>query len=193
LFPLGAMSKPEVREAALAAGFPIAHKLDSQEVCFVGGSGAGKFVMRQPEAQGDRSGKILDADGKELGTHDGIAGFTIGQRRGLGLGRHTKLHVLSIDAEAKTIVVGDEKALERSGLIGVRASWPSGQPTEPVRALARIRYRNAGTNATITPREGNEVSVHFDQPVSAVAPGQAVVFYAGEEVLGGAWIREAIA
>lgn len=192
LFPLGAMSKPEVRDAAMSAKFPIAHKLDSQEVCFVGGSGAGKFVMRQPEAQGDRAGKILDKDGRELGEHNGIAGFTVGQRRGLGLGKHTKLHVLSIDAEEKTIVVGEKEDLLKRGLIAGKAAWPSGQPAEPVRALARIRYRSPGVVSTITPRDDNTVEVRFDEPVSAVAPGQAVVFYAGEEVLGGAWIREAI-
>lgn len=191
LFPLGAMSKPEVRELALSSKLPVAHKLDSQEVCFVGGSGAGKFVMRQPEAQGDRSGVIVDRDGHELGRHDGIAGFTIGQRKKLGLGTHKKLHVLQIDAESKTVVVGEKEELLKLGLHADRAAWPSGTPVEPVRARARIRYRSPGALATIVPKEGTSVEVRFDEPVSAVAPGQAVVFYAGEEVLGGAWIREA--
>jgi tRNA-specific 2-thiouridylase len=193
VFPLGAMSKTEVRELALSSKLPVAHKLDSQEVCFVGGSGAGKFVMRQPEAQGDRSGRILDEEGNELGRHDGIAGYTIGQRRGLGLGTHKKLHVLQIDADERTITVGEREALEKPALIAEKASWPSGQPSGPVRALSRIRYKNAGTLSTVTPLENGLVEVRFDKPVSAVAPGQAVVFYDGEEVLGGAWIREAIA
>jgi tRNA-specific 2-thiouridylase len=193
LFPLGAMSKDEVRVAALAAKLPVAHKLDSQEVCFVGGSGAGKFVMRQPEASGDRSGPIIDTSGNELGRHEGIAGFTIGQRRGLGLGTHTKLHVLQIEPERRAIVVGEKEELEKAGLYGVRAAWPAGTPNEAVRALARIRYRSPGAPATVTPLAGGEVEVRFDERVSAIAPGQAVVFYAGEEVLGGAWIREAIA
>jgi tRNA-specific 2-thiouridylase len=193
VFPIGAMSKEEVRRCALDAGLPVAHKLDSQEVCFVGGKGAGAYVMRRPEAEGDRSGQIVDTDGHVLGAHGGVAGFTIGQRKGLGLGTHKKLHVLAIDAEARAVVVGDRDALDRRGLIGIDACWPSGAPNGPIHALARIRYKSPGVSSTIRPLDERSVEVVFDAPVPAVAPGQAAVFYAGEEVIGGAWIREALA
>jgi tRNA-uridine 2-sulfurtransferase len=193
LFPIGAMTKDEVRRRALDAGLPVAHKLDSQEVCFVGGKGASSYVMRRPEADGDRSGKIVDLEGRVLGAHSGVAGFTIGQAKGLGLGTHKKLHVVAIDPEGKTVVVGDREDLLRRGLIGVRASWPSGRPTDPVHALARIRYKSPGVASMIRPLDGGEVEVMFDEPIHAIAPGQAAVFYDGEQVIGGAWIREAIA
>src|SRR5262249_26487953 len=112
-FPVGAMTKAEVRDEALASGLPVAHKLDSQEVCFGGGSGAGAYVMRRPEAEGDRSGSIVDKEGRILGRHDGVASFTIGQRKGLGIGTHKKLHVLDLDAETRTVVVGEREQLLR--------------------------------------------------------------------------------
>ena len=193
LFPLGAMTKADVRAAAVASGLPIAHKLESQEVCFVGGAGAGKFVMRQPEAQGDHSGPIMDEAGQVLGRHEGVMNFTIGQRKGLGVSAKNRLHVLNIDAGSRSITVGSASALDRRGLLGSRASWPAGAPgPEGVQATVKIRYRDQGERATVVPLEGQRVRVLFDAPVRAIAPGQAAVFYRGEEVLGGAWIDEAI-
>jgi tRNA-specific 2-thiouridylase len=191
-FPLGAMSKAAVRDVAMAAGLPVAHKLDSQEVCFVGGGGAGDYVLKQPEAAGDRSGTIVDTEGHVLGRHSGIAGFTVGQRKGIGIAAHHRLHVLQLDAASKTVIVGPREALEKKGLVASRASWPAGAPSGPIRALARIRYRNPGSMADVVSTVDGGVEVHFDEPVTAVAPGQAVVFYAGEEVLGGAWIERAL-
>jgi tRNA-specific 2-thiouridylase len=193
IFPVGAMTKDEVREAAIAACLPVAHKLDSQEVCFVGGKGATDYVKRRAAASGDRSGAIVDGEGSVLGRHDGVFSFTIGQHRGLGLGTHEKLYVVDLDAETRTVRVGQKEALLRRGLFGSRASWPAGVPEGAVRALARIRYRSPGVSATIEPLADQSVRVMFDEPVPAVAPGQAVVFYDGEEVLGGAWIAKAIA
>jgi tRNA-specific 2-thiouridylase len=195
VFPIGAMTKDAVRRSALEAGLPVAHKLDSQEVCFVGGKGAAAYVMRQAEAAGDRAGPIVDRDGTVLGRHDGVAGYTVGQRKGLGLGVHTRLHVLSLDASSKTVMVGEREHLRKRGLVGERASWTLGQPSDAIRAAVRIRYRSHAVPATIRARAGGGglVDVEFDAPVDAVAPGQAAVFYSGDEVLGGAWIREAIA
>jgi tRNA-specific 2-thiouridylase len=193
VFPVGAMTKDEVRAEALLAGLPVAHKLDSQEVCFVGGKGAGDYVRRRAEAQGDRSGEIVDTDGRVLGGHRGVYDFTIGQRRGLGLGTHRRLFVVDLDAGSKTVVVGGKEALYRRGLVGARASWPSGAPNGPVTALARVRYRSPGVRAVIHPRPDLGVEVIFDEPVAGIAPGQAVVFYEDDEVLGGAWITGAIA
>ncbi len=189
-FPLGATTKDEVRAEALASGLPVAHKLESQEVCFVGGAGAGKFVMRQPAAQGDHRGQIVDESGKVLGEHEGVMHFTIGQRRGIGVAHRHKLHVLGIDASAKTVTVGPAEALDKQGLVASRASWPAGVPSGPVRATVKIRYRDNGTPATVMP-DGDRVEVRFEQPARAIAPGQAAVFYDGDEVLGGAWIEAA--
>lgn len=191
LFPLGAMSKAEVREAALASGLPVAHKLESQEVCFVGGAGAGEFVMRQAEAKGDHSGPILDETGRELGRHPGVMNFTVGQRRGIGVGgARERLHVLSIDAEDRSITVGPAASLDRDSLVATRTAWPAGMPEEPFRARVRVRYRHAGVEALIHP-ESDRARVRFDEPVRAIAPGQAAVFYANEEVIGGGWIESA--
>lgn len=193
LFPLGAWSKARVRDAALAAGLPVAHKLESQEVCFVGGAGAGRFVMRRPEAAGDHAGDIVDARGEVLGHHSGVMGFTVGQRKGIGIAARTPLHVLGIDAAARQVVVGPPEALERGGLVAERAVWPAGQPEAPFEANVRIRYRDPGTPGTVSPGPGGAVQVTFHRPARAVAPGQAVVFERGDEVVGGAWIREAVA
>ena len=188
VFPLGAMRKTQVRHRAMAAGLPVANKLDSQEVCFVGGSGAGAYVRGRPEAAGDRRGEIVGIDGAVLGEHAGVSDFTIGQRRGLGLGTHKKLYVLAIDGPSKRVVVGDDHGLQRCALTARDVRWPAGSPMEPVSAAVKIRYRDRGTVARITPLSHSRVHVEFDQPVRAVAPGQAAVFYDGEEVLGGAWI-----
>ena len=190
IFPLGAMTKDEVRSEALRVGLPVAHKLESQEVCFVGGAGAGRFVMRQPQAQGDHQGRIIDEQGKQLGTHEGIMHFTIGQRRGIGVAAPHRLHVLDIDADSRTVTVGPAESLGKDGLLAAKASWPAGPPSGPIEALVKIRYRDPGTLATVTPA-GDAVEVRFARPAKAVAPGQAAVFYRGDEVLGGAWIKEA--
>lgn len=191
VFPLGASTKDEIRAEALATGLPVAHKLESQEVCFVGGAGAGGFVLRQPEAQGDHAGPIVDESGAQIGTHSGIAGYTVGQRKGLGVAAPHPLHVLSIHPDSKTLVAGPAKRLMKSGLVAKNASWPAGVPEGPVRARVRIRYRDAGTEGWVHP-EGEGAKVTFDAPVKAISPGQAAVFYRGDEVLGGAWIEGAL-
>ncbi|MEM6369117.1 MAG: tRNA 2-thiouridine(34) synthase MnmA [Myxococcota bacterium] len=190
IFPLGSMRKEEVREAAVQTGLPVAHKLESQEVCFVGGAGAGGFVKRQPEAQGDHAGAIVDERGRELGRHAGIMNFTVGQRRGIGIAAESPLHVLRILPETKQVVVGPAQSLAAHWLRAERVTWTrSVAPVEPFEALVQIRYRDPGTPATVHPMpEGAEV--RFGQAVRAVAPGQATVFRVGEEVVGGGWIAE---
>ena len=190
LFPLGAHTKELVRDEALNSGLPVAHKLESQEVCFVGGAGAGDYVLNRPEAAGDRQGKVVDIDRNPLGDHDGVAKFTIGQRRGLGLGTHKRLFVLNIDADSREVQVGDEEHLMKRWLIAERPSWPAGIPAQEFRADTKIRYRGRPSPATVRLLDDGRILVRFDEPVRAVAPGQAVVFYHGDEVLGGAWILE---
>ncbi len=189
-FPLGASTKDEVKTAAVAAGLPVGHKLESQEVCFVGGAGAGAFVRRQPEAAGLSSGPIVDERGQVLGRHPGIANFTVGQRKGLGVAAGSRLHVLSVDREAHTVVVGPAERLLRTRLWGRDVNWLGRERTEAFEARVQIRYRDPGTPATVRPSTNGEVQVDFDRPVRAVAPGQAAVFRVGDEVVGGAWIRE---
>jgi tRNA-uridine 2-sulfurtransferase len=192
LFPLGASTKAEVRERALSAGLPVAHKLDSQEVCFVGGAGAAEYVRSRPEAQGQKDGSIVGVDGAELGRHSGLGGFTIGQRRGLGLGTHKKLFVLEIDGDTRTVTVGDESRLFHLALVAKSPAWPSGAPSGSFRIEAKIRYRDRGAPAIAALDESGELVVRFDSPVRAIAPGQAVVLYHGDEVIGGAWIDRAL-
>jgi tRNA-specific 2-thiouridylase len=193
IFPLGTWTKDEVRRVALESGLPVAHKLDSQEVCFVGGAGAGGFVASRPEAVGDRAGPIVDLEGNTLGRHDGVAGFTVGQRRGLGVGGGGRLYVLQIDAEARTVTVGPDEALARTGLRARDARWPAGVPTAPLAVRARVRYRDPGAPAIAEPSGDGGLRLRFDRPVRAIAPGQAVVLYVGDELVGGAWIEEATA
>lgn len=192
VFPLGAWTKEQVRDEAIRSGLPVADKLESQEVCFVGGAGAGGFVMRQPEAQGDHEGEIVDESGRVLGQHAGVMNFTVGQRKGIGVSAARPLHVLRILPESKRVVVGPKDRLAASGLRAERVQWLRA-PDGPVRARVQIRYRDPGMDATVTPSgTGHGAEVRFDRPVRAVAPGQAAVFRSADEVLGGGWIQEAL-
>jgi tRNA-uridine 2-sulfurtransferase len=191
VFPLGGLRKDEVRAAAMATGLPIAHKLESQEVCFVGGAGAGGFVMRQPEAKGQHEGAIVNEAGDQIGRHDGVMNFTVGQRRGIGVAAERPLHVLRILPDEKQVVVGPAERLAARWLRAERVSWTRPTPPEaPFEATVQIRYRDPGTLAVVHPGDGDEAEVWFQSPVRAVAPGQATVFRVGEEVVGGGWIAE---
>jgi tRNA-uridine 2-sulfurtransferase len=185
-FPVGALDKAAVREQARRLGLNVAEKKDSQEICFVASGEHPAFVGARAEMP---PGAIRDRDGRVLGRHDGIHRFTIGQRKGLGLAAGIPLYVVGIDADDATVTVGPREALERDALIASRVNWISGEaPASPIRAFARIRYRHNEALATITPVGDDKVRVAFDAPQSAVTPGQAVVFYDGDVVLGGGWI-----
>jgi tRNA-specific 2-thiouridylase len=185
-FPVGHLDKTAVREEARRLGLRVASKKDSQEICFVPAGEHPAFVARRAALPG---GVIRDRDGRELGRHDGIHRFTIGQRKGLGLSAGIPLYVVGIDAEQAAITVGPREALERISLTASRVNWISGNaPSAPIRAQARIRYRHTDAAATIAPLDGERASVVFEEPQTAITPGQAVVFYDGEYVLGGGWI-----
>src|SRR5262245_18985380 len=185
-FPVGALDKPAVREEARRLGLQVADKKDSQEICFVASGEHPEFVGRRAAMPG---GVIRDRDGRVLARHDGVHRFTIGQRKGLGVSAGIPLYVVDIDAGAAAVTVGPREALERTTLTASRVNWISGEtPASPVRCRARIRYRHREAPATMTPIAGNRVSVTFDTPQSAMTPGQAVVFYEGDTVLGGGWI-----
>jgi tRNA-specific 2-thiouridylase len=190
LFPVGALAKQEVRRLAAERQLPVADKPESQEICFVPDGDYAAFV-EQSAAAADRSGPIVDGDGRRLGQHAGVHRFTVGQRKGLGLTSRRPLYVLKVEPETRTLVVGDEEQLASPGLVAREANWIStAPPCRPLRATVKIRYRASEAGATITPLPQRRVRVEFDTPQRAVTPGQAAVFYDGEVCLGGAWIDE---
>ncbi|MFM8274581.1 MAG: tRNA 2-thiouridine(34) synthase MnmA [Gemmata sp.] len=192
LFPVGGYTKPEIRHLAREAGLVgVAEKPDSVEICFVpGGSHTDVVRARRPEAAG--AGVIADRDGTVLGEHDGIDRYTVGQRKGLNLGGGKKRFVLELLPETNTVVVGDESDLLAPGLVATDVNWLTDLPGEPLACTAKIRYRHAGVPAVVTALPGGGAAVRFAHPQPAVAPGQAVAFYAGPRVLGGGWIERAL-
>ncbi|MBW2229117.1 MAG: tRNA 2-thiouridine(34) synthase MnmA [Deltaproteobacteria bacterium] len=199
-FPLGELTKEEVRERARALGLATADKPESQEICFVPDGDYAKLVEAvRPEA-GTLDGEIVDEVGRVLGRHRGIHRFTVGQRHGLGISADRRLYVTQLEPETRRVVVGGVKALDAEGAIIDEVHWIAGEtPGHPVRGRVQIRHRHEGASACIEPLAGGGARVIFDRPVRAVAPGQAAVFYAGpaddadgERVLGGGWIREAV-
>ena len=192
LFPVGGYTKPQIRQFAREAGLTsVAEKPDSVEICFVP-SGNHVDVVRARRPEVVRSGVIKEKDGTILGEHDGIDRFTIGQRKGLGVAAGRKRFVLELVPESNTVVVGDEGDLLASGLVAKDVNWLTDVPTVPLACTAKIRYRHAGTPATVTAQPDGGAEVRFDEPQSAVTPGQAVAFYSGTRVLGGGWIESVI-
>jgi tRNA-specific 2-thiouridylase len=187
-FPLGLLNKSEVRDYAEARGLPVARKPDSHEICFVPSGDYAKFVEGRALVA-PAPGPITDRNGTELGRHDGIHRFTVGQRKGLGLSASEPLYVLALDAAASTVTVGPRAALDRVALDASEVNWLAGEPpASPLRVTAQIRHRHPEALATLEPRSGARAGLTFDEPQPAVTPGQAVVFYDGDTVLGGGWI-----
>jgi tRNA-specific 2-thiouridylase len=192
LFPVGALPKAETRLLAERFGLPVAGKPDSQELCFAPSGDAGGFVRAQAPELVHAGGVVVDPAGAVLGHHDGTYAFTVGQRRGLGVAMGAPVYVLEVDAPMNRVVVGPGELLSKRGLIADRSSWIAGEaPSEgPFEAQVRIRYRGDATDAVVTPGpEGYEVA--FARPQRAVAPGQSVVVYRHDEVLGGGRIVRA--
>jgi tRNA-specific 2-thiouridylase len=192
MFPLGEMTKPQVRDVAEEAGLSVARKKESYEICFVPEKdGYAAIVEREAGiARGEAAGEIVDVDGNVIGTHDGYYHFTIGQRRGINIGgSEERMYVVDVNPFTKRVVVGSASALERDELIAERVHWISGEtPSAPIEASARVRSRSADVAATITPLGGDRAKLQFAQKLRGVAPGQAVVFYDGDLCLGGGWI-----
>lgn len=187
VFPVGALDKARVREQARELRLPVADKPDSQEICFVADGDYAGFLERHGTRPA--SGPIRDLDGRMVGRHEGVHRFTVGQRKGLGLASAIPLYVVGIDAGAGAVTVGPRAALERTTLEASGVNWIAGVPPEgATRVTARIRYRHREAAATVEPLGPGRARVTFDEPQSAVAPGQAAVFYDGDTVLGGGFI-----
>jgi tRNA-specific 2-thiouridylase len=188
MFPVGALEKTAVREHARALGLSVAEKHDSHEICFVPDGNPAGFIEHQTAAP--PPGAIRDLTGRVVGRHDGVHHFTVGQRKGLGLASPIPLYVVGIDAPSRSVTVGPRDALERTSLTASGVNWIAGEPPPAgTRATAQIRYRHREASASLDPLPDARVRVTFDAPQTAVAPGQAVVFYDGEVVLGGGWIE----
>jgi tRNA-uridine 2-sulfurtransferase len=187
MFPVGELDKSAVRDCARELGLAVAEKPDSHEICFVASGEHTSFLEERGTSA--RGGTIRDVTGKTVGTHAGVHRFTVGQRKGLGLSSPIPLYVVSLDASQQTVTVGPKASLERTELTASGVNWIAGTPpASGSRVTARIRHRHQEAAATITPTGDGRVRVTFDAPQYAVAPGQAVVMYDGELVVGGGWI-----
>ncbi len=182
MFPVGEYPKPRIREIARSLDLPVADKPDSQDICFIPDGDYRGFLRKSIEP---RQGDVVDLEGNRIGTHGGIEEFTVGQRKGLGVGSLGRRYVVSLDAERNEVVVGEDADLWSEGLTASKVSYVSGvAPVEPTSISVRIRHRAPEVGATLFP-DGDTVSVLFDAPQRAVTPGQAAVFYCWDEVVGG--------
>jgi tRNA-uridine 2-sulfurtransferase len=193
LFPLGGYTKPEVREQARAFDLGIATKPDSQEICFIPGGDYKRFIDAYLDEQGetmpDSSGELVTTAGTVAGHHEGIHQFTVGQRKGLGVASPSPLYVLSIDPESHRVTIGSEDELLTRTLTARQLNWISvADLTAPTRVRVKLRHRHEPAPATIEKTGPDEVTATFDEPVRAVTPGQAAVFYQEDVVVGGGWI-----
>ena len=193
-FPLGELSKDDVREIARRSALPVAEKPDSMELCFVPNGNYVQFIQayasetKIPLGSGD--GDIVSDSGEFLGRHNGIHNFTIGQRRGLGFAAGKPLYVLAIEPETNRVVVGDDQTLRTTSFEVENVNWVSiSEPSRAIAAAVKIRHKHEPAPATVEPLPNSRARVTFDSPQRAVTPGQAAVFYSGDLVLGGSWIR----
>jgi tRNA-uridine 2-sulfurtransferase len=193
MFPLGEMTKPQVRDLARLHGLALAEKPDSQEICFVPGGDYKKFLdaylAEQGETLPDTAGELVTTNGEVLSRHDGIHNFTVGQRKGLGVATGTPLYVLEIKGDARQVVVGSQENLYSKILRTRRTNLISIDKLEgPMRVTIKIRHRHEAAPAVIELSGPDEILATFDTPQRAITPGQAAVFYDGDIVVGGGWI-----
>jgi len=187
-FPLGGMTKEEVRGHATRLGLRVAEKPESQDICFVPDGDYVRFLEEQRGA-GTMNGEIVHVDGTVLGTHLGTYRYTIGQRRGLGLAWSQPLYVVGIDAATRRVIVGEKESLAVTRCRVGGLNWMIDVPTAPFETACRIRYRHHEVPALLTPLGDGRFEIVFSTPQSGVTPGQAAVFYEGDRVLGGGWIK----
>jgi tRNA-uridine 2-sulfurtransferase len=193
LFPLGEMTKPQVRDLARHHGLALAAKPDSQEICFVPGGDYKKFLdaylAEQGESLPDTAGELVTTTGEVIGEHNGIHNFTVGQRKGLGVATGSPLYVIQIKGDQRQVVVGNQDELYSRTLCARRVNLIAVENlAAPMRVTVKIRHRHEGAPALIENSGDGEVLVTFDEPQRAITPGQAAVFYDGDVVVGGGWI-----
>jgi tRNA-specific 2-thiouridylase len=194
LFPLGEMTKPDVRALAETLDLPVAKKHESYEICFVPNGDYAAFMDAWQREKGapaeETAGVVVDTEGRERGRHAGAHHFTVGQRKGLGIAAKEPLYVIATDSKTQTVTIGSNDDLLRSTMLVRDVNWVSWQGlTGPARAQVRIRNRHMPSAATLYPAEAGKVEVRFDEPQRAVTPGQGAVFYCGDLVAGGGWIE----
>ena len=192
-FPLGELTKSEVREIARRTQLPVAEKPESQEICFVPTGNYVRFIGSYLREQGEQlpaeSGEIVTGDGTVIGRHEGLHRYTVGQRRGLGFAAGRPVYVVALDRAANRLVVGDNDELFTSICEVHGVNWISiACPAGPVRAQVKVRHRHQAAAATVEPLEATTARIRFDEPQRAITPGQGAVFYSGDLVLGGGWI-----
>jgi tRNA-uridine 2-sulfurtransferase len=193
-FPLGELSKSEVREIARRLAVPVAEKPESQEICFVPSGGYVRFIEAYLQEQGTelekQPGDIVSTAGEVLGRHEGLHHYTVGQRRGLGFSVGRPVYVVALDRANNRLIVGDDNELRGTTCEVRDVNWiPFARPDGPVTAKVRIRNRHEPADAEITALGATTARIQFREPQRAITPGQAAVFYSGEQVLGGGWIR----
>jgi tRNA-specific 2-thiouridylase len=188
LFPLGGLTKPQVRELAVRFGLRVAEKGESQEICFIPDDNYVRF-LEEARGAGTLSGNIVDRSGRVLGLHHGTYRYTVGQRRGLGIAHSEPLYVLGVDTARREVVVGPERELYNSGLVAAAVNWIISPGPGEIDASCKIRYRHRPVPCRVLPLPDQRAAVTFLSPEKSVTPGQAVVFYAGDTVLGGGWIE----
>lgn len=193
-FPLGEMYKDDVRDVARKADLYTANKPESQEICFVPNGKYSEFIDRYLDHEGrideiPKGGEIVDTSGAVVGMHTGVHRYTIGQRRGIGIAREKPLYVVEIERAKNQIVVGGADELESHEFVARGVNWVAfDEPDGPVRANVKVRYRHEPAPATIYPLSDHGAKIVFDEPQRAITPGQATIFYRGDEVIGGGWI-----
>jgi tRNA-uridine 2-sulfurtransferase len=193
LFPLGGMTKLDVRELARKHGLALAEKPDSQEICFVPGGDYKNFLdaylAEQGESFPETAGELVTADGRVIGEHSGIHNFTVGQRKGLGVATGSPLYVLQIKGDTREVIVGEQEKLYSKTLLSRKINLISvSELREPMRVSVKIRHRHEAAAALIEKTGADEILVSFDEPQRAITPGQAAVFYDQDVVVGGGWI-----
>jgi tRNA-uridine 2-sulfurtransferase len=193
-FPLGELTKEEVRALARNANLPVAEKPESMELCFVPNGNYVQFIHAYSSERGtplsDEEGEIVNEDGEVIGRHNGVHNFTIGQRKGLGFAAGKPLYVLSIDPQKNRVVVGQDEALRKQTFEVENLNWVSiARPSEAFFATIKIRHKHEPAPATVEPLDETRARITFDAPQRAITPGQAAVFYDADRVLAGAWIR----
>jgi tRNA-specific 2-thiouridylase len=188
-FPLGGYTKAQVRQMAHDFGLPVAERADSQDLCFIG-KGDYRDFLRRNAPQASAPGPILARDGRQLGQHLGLAFYTIGQRKGLGIAAPHPLYVLELDRERNALIVGACAELGCAELVMGQVNWISGRARrEPFRAQVKIRYKSRAASATVTPLQNSSAHIRFDEPLRDITPGQAAVIYEDDICLGGGIIR----